>query len=246
VLRPVGWLPATARRGGKRVLSAQTAYIVSDMLADKAARGLTFGLTSPLETIGISSVKTGTSKDMRDNWCIGYTDRYTVGVWVGNDSGAPMRDVSGISGAAPIWQAVMNRLQHKRPGQMGKSPPGVESRTVHYEPAIEPDRRELFLAGTALELIAIPAEELNPRIDGPGNGAILARDPDIPAERQKVRFRIKGMSSGLAWYVDDKSAEPLWLDVDGSLLWPLVSGAHRISVRAADGKTIDAMFVTVK
>jgi penicillin-binding protein 1C len=246
VLRPVGWLPATARHGGKRVLSAQTAYIVSDMLADKTARGLTFGLSSPLETIGHASVKTGTSKDMRDNWCIGYTDRYTVGVWVGNDSGAPMRDVSGISGAAPIWQAVMNRLQGNRPGRAIKAPPEVESRVVHYEPAIEPERRELFLAGTALERIAIPSEDLNPRIDGPGNGAVLARDPDIPAERQKVRFSIKGMGSTLAWYVDDKAVEPLWLDVDGSLLWPLVPGAHRITAQTAGGKTVDAMFVTVK
>ncbi len=51
-------------------------------------------------------MKTGTSKDMRDNWCIGFTDRYTVGVWVGNASGEPMHDVSGVSGAAPVWQAL--------------------------------------------------------------------------------------------------------------------------------------------
>ncbi len=247
VVRRVGWLPATGRRsGGKRVLSPQTAYIVSDMLADKAARSLTFGLSSPLETLGYASVKTGTSKDMRDNWCIGYTDRYTVGVWVGNDSGAPMRDVSGISGAAPIWQAVMNHLQHSRPGRPARTPSGVETRMVHYEPGIEPDRRELFLAGTALEQIVIPSGELNARIDGPGNGAVLARDPDIPAGRQKVRFSIKGMGQDLVWYVDDKPAEQAWLDVDGSLLWPLVPGAHRITVRSADGKTVDAMFVTVK
>ena len=67
---------------------------------DRAARAVTFGLDNPLATRFWTAVKTGTSKDMRDNWCIGYTSRYTVGVWVGNASGAPMWDVSGTSGAA--------------------------------------------------------------------------------------------------------------------------------------------------
>ena len=43
-------------------------------------------------------MKTGTSKEMRDNWCVGFSRRYTVGVWVGNFSGEPMRNVSGITG----------------------------------------------------------------------------------------------------------------------------------------------------
>jgi penicillin-binding protein 1C len=76
----------------------------SDILADNNARVRTFGLDSALRTRGFAAVKTGTSKDMRDNWCVGFTDRYTVGVWVGNASGEPMHDVSGISGAAPVWQ----------------------------------------------------------------------------------------------------------------------------------------------
>jgi penicillin-binding protein 1C len=252
VLRPIGWLPGKVERGSQRVLTKASAYIVSDILADKSARGLTFGLSSPLDSIGYAAVKTGTSKDMRDNWCLGYSDRYTVGVWVGNASGTPMRDVSGVSGAAPIWQAVMNRLQSGRPAKAPKSPPGVESRLVHFEPPIEPERRELFLAGTALDRIVLPqTETLQPRIEGPGNGAVLARDPDIPAERQKVRFHIAGDGHALIWQVDDKPVDPAWLDADGSLLWPLTPGAHRISLRsvddkAADGKAVDAMFVTVK
>ncbi len=62
----------------------------------------TFGFDSPLVLRGFAAVKTGTSKDMRDNWCVGFTERYTIGVWVGNASGAAMHDVSGISGAAPV------------------------------------------------------------------------------------------------------------------------------------------------
>jgi penicillin-binding protein 1C len=80
------------------------------MLSDTNARARTFGTDSVLATRFWSAVKTGTSKDMRDNWAIGYSQRYTVGVWVGNASGAPMWDVSGTTGAAPIWAAVMQLL----------------------------------------------------------------------------------------------------------------------------------------
>lgn len=253
IFNPVTLVPLDSKThktlsNGKRIISKQAAYIISDILSDKAARGLTFGLSSPLETIGYAAVKTGTSKDMRDNWCIGYTDRYTVGVWVGNASGEPMRDVSGVSGAAPIWQVIMNYLQQNQPGKLPKKPDGVESNLVHFEPTIEPDRREFFLAGTAQNrIILAQSEALSVHIEGPGNGAILARDPDIPAERQKVRFSIIGEGKTLDWYINGNPAESSWLDVDGSLLWPLtVRGAYRITAQSHDGKVIDAMFVTVK
>ena len=85
-----------------RIADQAAVFIVTDILSDNSARARTFGLDSHLATRGFAAVKTGTSKDMRDNWCIGFTDRYTVGVWVGNASGEAMHDVSGISGAAPI------------------------------------------------------------------------------------------------------------------------------------------------
>jgi len=78
----------------RRVADAAATHLVTDILADNNARAGTFGLASALATRGFAAVKTGTSKDMRDNWCIGYTDRYTVGVWVGNASGEAMHDGS--------------------------------------------------------------------------------------------------------------------------------------------------------
>ena len=84
----------------------------------------TFGLENPLATRVWSAVKTGTSKDMRDNWCIGFTSRYTVGVWVGNFSGAPMHDVSGVTGAAPIWRDLVQWLHAtRRVGAAARRPP---------------------------------------------------------------------------------------------------------------------------
>ena len=85
---------------------------------------------------------------MRDNWAIGYTDRYTVGVWVGNFSGAPMWDVSGVTGAAPIWREIVDHLHAHQPSRAPRVPAGVVQREVVFAPAVEPSRREWFVAGT--------------------------------------------------------------------------------------------------
>lgn len=114
-----------------RVLSAAASFIVSDILADAAARASTFGLASALSTRSWAAVKTGTSKGMRDTWAIGYTDRYTVGIWVGNFSGAPMWDVSGVTGAAPIWREVIEHLHADQPSRTPGVPAGVVQREVH-------------------------------------------------------------------------------------------------------------------
>ena len=116
------WTPVRFTQGpdegaGRQVLSPQASFIVGDILSDPNARALTFGLSSALSTRTWSAVKTGTSKGMRDNWTIGYTGRYTVGVWVGNFSGAPMWDVSGVTGAAPIWRDMVEHLHEQLAGR---------------------------------------------------------------------------------------------------------------------------------
>ena len=73
--------------GGRRALSSEATFLVSDILSDRESRSRTFALESPLSTRFWSAVKTGTSKDMRDNWCVGSSRSYTAGVWVGNFSG---------------------------------------------------------------------------------------------------------------------------------------------------------------
>ena len=120
-------------------LDPRAAFIVGDILSDGNARARTFGTDSVLATRFWSAVKTGTSKDMRDNWAIGWSQHYVVGVWVGNASGAPMWDVSGISGAAPLWAALMNYLHRDRASQVrfddaaGSAPAvdGPAQRVVH-------------------------------------------------------------------------------------------------------------------
>jgi penicillin-binding protein 1C len=80
------------------------------MLADAPARARAFGVSSLLRLPFPSAVKTGTSSDYRDTWTVGFTRDYTVAVWVGNFNGAPMRRVSGVTGAAPLWNRIMLHL----------------------------------------------------------------------------------------------------------------------------------------
>src|SRR5262249_46648392 len=123
-----------------RVYSEPATFLISNILSDRASRSPTFGLDNPLATRFWSAVKTGTSKDMRDNWCVGYSRRYTVGVWVGNFSGQPMADVSGVTGAAPIWLEVMSWLPRETASPPPDPPAGVEAATVAPPRAVGPPR----------------------------------------------------------------------------------------------------------
>ena len=115
-----------------QALDAGAAFIIGDILSDRHARLPTFGLDSVLDTRFWSAVKTGTSKDMRDNWAVGYSQRYTVGVWVGNASGAPMHDVSGTSGAAPVWATMMRELHRHETSQAPSPPASVVRQQVDF------------------------------------------------------------------------------------------------------------------
>jgi penicillin-binding protein 1C len=91
----------------KRVLDSRIAAVITDVLADPAARSSAFGRGNALELPFPVAVKTGTSKGYRDNWTVGYTREVTVGVWVGNFDGSPMVRSSGITGAGPLFRDVM-------------------------------------------------------------------------------------------------------------------------------------------
>lgn len=111
---PEGQIGAeTVSRGAKGVqaLDPRVAFIIGDILGDNGARSAAMGAYSPLRTDGIASaVKTGTTDDVKDNWTIGYTRNVAVGVWVGNNDGDPMVNSSGLTGAAPIWNAVLTAI----------------------------------------------------------------------------------------------------------------------------------------
>ena len=177
----VRWQAGVALAPDRRVLPATVAWQVADMLADPAARATTFGLDSPLVTRGWAAVKTGTSKDMRDNWCIGFSSRYTVGVWVGNASGAPMHGVSGVSGAAPVWRELMAHLHAGTPSAAPAPPAGLVAQGGEW-----------FLTGTepgpatsnSAASKTLPAFG----IQSPRNGSVIVLDPEIPRAAQQLVF----------------------------------------------------------
>jgi penicillin-binding protein 1C len=155
-----------------------------------------------------------------------------------------MHDVSGVTGAAPVWQAIMKRLHQGKPGSAPALPKNVRMQTVKFEPAVEPLRREAFIKGTEMSLVSLPqGSTANPRIVGPGNGAILALDPDIPAGRQSVHFSARPPRADLSWQVDNAAANP---EADGSLHWQPVPGVHTILLLDAQNKPLDETRLVVR
>ncbi|HVG05157.1 MAG TPA: penicillin-binding transpeptidase domain-containing protein, partial [Burkholderiaceae bacterium] len=250
------WSPAYLQMergtsGGEpvRVLSAQASFIISDILADSAARASTFGLASPLSARSWAAVKTGTSKGMRDNWAIGYTDRYTVGVWVGNFSGAPMWDVSGVTGAAPIWREIVDHLHANQSSRAPNVPAGVVQREVVFVPALEPVRREWFVAGTESDAkvttIRMPTTEVAPRVLAPADGTVIAPDPDIPAARQSMLVRAEAPQATRVCL--KLGAQPLApCGVREAMARLPAPGRHQIRLETADGTLLTQSTVEVR
>ena len=229
----------------RRVADPVAVFLATDILADNNARARTFGLNSLLATRGFAAVKTGTSKDMRDNWCIGFTDRYTVGVWVGNAGGEAMHGVSGISGAAPVWQAVVARLLEGRPSMPPRAPAGVVSARVGFVAQREPPRDELFMAGTEPSQATSNAQMKSDAVSGasgfgissPREGSIFALDPDMPAAAQRLRF--EGEMG--VWRLDGKR-----LGAGRSIAWSPWPGRHELSLIGRGGETLQTVRFEVR
>ena len=192
-------------------------------------------------------MKTGTSTDMRDNWAVGFSARYTVGVWVGNFSGEPMHDVSGVTGAAPVWREIMDNLHEGAAPARPAPPAGLVRGAVAYAEDLEPRREEWFLAGTETALVTpVAATAVRPRILAPADGAILAMDPDIPARRQRIAVTARGVQPGARFVLDDgrrvRADVPfLWLPQPGNRQIALVDAAgQRARSRAFRGAGIAA------
>ncbi len=106
---------------GDQAIRADHAYLISDILSDNNARTPSFGSNSVLNLPFKASVKTGTSNDFRDNWTLGYTPDIALGVWIGNADYSPMSNISGVTGAAPLWADV---IQWEINRMMGGIPTG--------------------------------------------------------------------------------------------------------------------------
>lgn len=239
---PVRLTPGEKSKKSRRsVMKPDAVFIISNILSDRSARSITFGFENPLSTSFWTAVKTGTSKDMRDNWCIGYSGRYTVGVWVGNFSGEPMWNVSGISGAAPAWVEVMKYLHRSTPSTAPKPTPNVIARTVTIRTATESERTEWFLNGTETEEVTITASHAKARIIYPSDGTIIALDPDIPAENHAIFFEAT-KDHEFDWYLNEEKIA----DAAHYVRWKPERGTYTLSIVGNDGKIVDTVEFNVR
>jgi penicillin-binding protein 1C len=240
---PVRFVKGETAEQPRAVVGAAAAYIVGDILADASARADAFGADSALRLPFWAAAKTGTSKGMRDNWCIGWSDRFTVAVWVGNLEGDSMRAVSGTSGAAPVWRDVMLALHAGSPGKPPAIPEGVEARQIALPGTREPPRREYFLRGTGQsEMAAAPQAARRPRITSPVSGSVYALDPDIPIDRQRLGIAVSGDVTGYRLILDKQALG----DADGGQQILPRPGSHMLTLVDPGGRMIDRVRFTVR
>ncbi len=138
----------------RRVIDERVAWLITDILSDDSARLLGFQQHSTLNLDRPAAVKTGTTTNFHDNWTVGFTPDLVVGVWVGNASHEAMRDVNGLTGAAPIWHQVMRDILANQPPKDFQQPPGLNQVEVCAYSGLLPTpdcpyrRVEWFIAGT--------------------------------------------------------------------------------------------------
>ncbi len=148
-------------QSGEPILTQNLTLEITSILSDNVARVDAFGEGSALEFDFAVAAKTGTSRNFRDNFAVGYTPNFTVLVWVGNSDGSAMEEVSGITGAGPIFHEIVKATQRIYPLKMFRSPPLRTADTV-----------------TVAAL----------RILSPLPGATFRLDPERPSDAQKIRF----------------------------------------------------------
>ncbi len=247
------WLPARFDESGaapaRRAMGRGEAYIVSSMLSDNTARAPAFGVNSAFNLPFDLAAKTGTTKDYRDNWAVGFTPEWTVGVWVGNFDGAPMRKVSGITGAAPVLKEVALTLEKLYGSTPFKRPAGIK--TVRVCP-LSGQLPSAFCPSTMEEVYTAvnlpsgqcalhgPPASSSPaakpeklEVEFPKNGDIFRIDPQTPRAAQALFFKSSAPGE-ITWTVDGSSLPERGMSVS----WPLSPGRHHIYFTAEkDGKT---------
>ena len=245
----------------RQIFSPQVAYILTHILADDDARIPSFGYNSPLNLPFPCAAKTGTSKDFRDNWTVGYTPRYTVGVWVGNFDGKPMHKVSGITGCGPLFRDILLLLEKKDLGKQFKTPDKLVRKRICpvtgklSDSACPGHMEEIFIEGTEPHDICLlhkkskilPEKEgynypkgkpLKIKISFPVDGDIFKIDPVLRKVYQTINFKAfvpdEKKIKKIEWWVNNQKIGVSFFPF--SFSWQLKSGFYTIKAIAREGK----------
>ena len=230
----------------KVILDERITYLITDILSDNKARELSFGLSSPLLHDFESAVKTGTSTNYRDNWTIGFTPDYLVGVWVGNFDGSPMHHVSGVTGAGPIWNRVMKEVVRNKKTPFSQ-PKDIVLRSIctdtHFlaESHCKATMNEKFTSEMSQSLVSCTRQDhgiseqekykqsrkpIGNQIEiiFPKHNTYFAIDPNIDVTRQILSID----------YISQFDVQDIQISVNGVKLngskWQLKKGKHNIVV----------------
>lgn len=214
------------------IMPTPIAHLLTDILSDSVARAPAFGRYGPLDLPFPAAAKTGTSTDFTDNWTVGYTTEVTVAVWVGNFDGRPMEGVSGITGAARLWNRIMRATEARfPPGEFGHT--GLARRPVCLDDlpleACQRTYEEWFLSNTEPPAVAAPPP-LRLRVLFPDEGDRFGLDIDTPREYAQLQLRAEvppGVDQ-VVWEVDGVAQVPVRAPF--SLWWTPTPGRHRLRI----------------
>ncbi len=241
---PLVFVDGLPSEPNEKLFSSEAAFILASILSDPDARAIGFGWNSPLETSFWTAVKTGTSKDYRDNWCIGFSEKYTVAVWAGNFNAEAMDKVSGVSGAGPSWLEIMERLHRSEPSRAPTPPNGIVSKEIRHAWASH-QRREFFINGTEpVASVIEPALEKRAQFVFPAEGSILVRDPHVDPTHIALFVRFKGSIPGnsrLAFDGIDKGEA-----ISPFKLTDFSVGTHELAIRTAVGQIVTRVKFVVR
>ena len=251
IWKPVSFEKDSPSGIGRRALDEKSSFLINNVLSDNQARTPAFGEDSPLHMPFMLAAKTGTSKDYRDNWTIGYTPDWTVAVWVGNFDSSPMRRISGISGAAPLMRDIAMLMRRLYGSSDFKQPAGIEemeSCPLSGLPAAAscPSRIAEYYDKEHIPAKNCPishesefayVSESKMSIEFPKDGDIYKIDPSYPIEAQALRFRSKD-SLNDEWFIDGKKT--------AGDLWKLREGRHSLYFMRGKKKSSVIKFMVVR
>lgn len=214
--------------------------LVSDILSDRYARARAFGIGSVIDMPFPAAVKTGTSSGYRDTWTVGYTPEYTVAVWVGNFTGAPMQRVAGVSGAGPLWNRIMLHLYDHRDPPRFTAPPQTLLAKRPIPKSLVPRDAEYDQWRIQQGDTTGPLHILFPHDGDLFEDALAAGDPH--RSEQQIEFRISRPSHGdVTWTLN---GQHLAQGEGDAFYWPLRRGVWTLAVSSA-GKTERVRFTVI-
>ena len=223
----------------KKIFSPEVSSLIANILSDSWARRLEFGANSVMNMPVQTAVKTGTSTDYKDAWVAGFNDRYVVGIWMGNLDRTSMNGVTGSTGPALVLRGIFSMLnQHQKTEPLYLSPKLIQANIctkIGDDPCFS--RTEYFINGTEPNQLPQKPSLKTIQLISPTDGLQIAIDPRIPAEKQRFKFQVSGVTSGehVQWMLNGNT---LANTETGEYLWLLARGTYllQVNISLQDGR----------